>query len=60
MAGESIHDKLNNVRKPRVHITYQVETEGAVVSGKKVLVSAARTESVAVPTPSRADNSLRN
>lgn len=30
MAGESIHDKLNNVRKPRVHITYQVETEGAV------------------------------
>jgi type VI secretion system protein ImpB len=27
----SIHDKLNRVRKPRVHITYQVETEGAVV-----------------------------
>lgn len=26
----SIHDKLNRVRKPRVHITYQVETEGAV------------------------------
>ena len=23
----SIHDKLNRVRKPRVHITYQVETE---------------------------------
>lgn len=27
----SIHDKLNRVRKPRVHITYDVETEGAVV-----------------------------
>lgn len=27
----SIHDKLQRVRKPRVHITYQVETEGAVV-----------------------------
>lgn len=26
----SVHDKLNRVRKPRVHITYQVETEGAV------------------------------
>ncbi|QDU62421.1 hypothetical protein Pan216_32880 [Planctomycetes bacterium Pan216] len=29
--GASIHDKLNRVRKPRVHITYDVETEGAVV-----------------------------
>ena len=29
--GESIHDKLKRVRKPRVHITYEVETEGAVV-----------------------------
>jgi type VI secretion system protein ImpB len=29
MAG--IHDKLNRVRKPRVHITYEVETEGAMV-----------------------------
>ena len=28
---ESIHDKLKRVRKPRVHITYDVETEGAVV-----------------------------
>jgi type VI secretion system protein ImpB len=26
-----VHDKLERVRKPRVHITYQVETEGAVV-----------------------------
>ncbi len=30
MAG--IHDKLNRVRKPRVHIKYDVETEGTVVS----------------------------
>jgi type VI secretion system protein ImpB len=28
---ESIHNKLTRVRKPRVHITYEVETEGAVV-----------------------------
>jgi len=27
----SIHDKLNRVRKPRVHISYEVETEGAMV-----------------------------
>jgi type VI secretion system protein ImpB len=29
--SSSIHDKLNRVRKPRVHITYDVETEGAQV-----------------------------
>jgi type VI secretion system protein ImpB len=29
--AESIHDKLKRVRKPRVHITYDVETEGATV-----------------------------
>jgi len=28
---ESIHKKLNRVRKPRVHISYDVETEGATV-----------------------------
>ncbi|HTW25863.1 MAG TPA: type VI secretion system contractile sheath small subunit [Acetobacteraceae bacterium] len=27
----SVHDKLNRVRKPRVHITYDVETEGAEI-----------------------------
>ncbi|MEO5369632.1 MAG: type VI secretion system contractile sheath small subunit [Magnetococcus sp. DMHC-1] len=27
----SVHDKLNRVRKPRVHISYEVETEGATV-----------------------------
>lgn len=26
----SMHDKLKKVRKPRVHITYDVETEGAM------------------------------
>jgi type VI secretion system protein ImpB len=28
---ESVHDKLKRVRPPRVHITYEVETEGAMV-----------------------------
>jgi type VI secretion system protein ImpB len=28
---ESIHQKLERVRKPRVHIKYEVETEGAIV-----------------------------
>lgn len=27
----SVHDKLNRVRKPRVHIAYEVETGGAMV-----------------------------
>lgn len=27
----SIHDKIDKVRKPRVHIKYEVETEGALV-----------------------------
>lgn len=31
MSSEGVHDKLERVRKPRVHITYQVETEGALV-----------------------------
>lgn len=29
MANDSVHDKLKRVRKPRVHITYEVETDGA-------------------------------
>ncbi len=28
--AKSIHDKLKRVRKPRVHITYDVETNGAI------------------------------
>jgi len=31
MMAESVQQKLSRVRKPRVHITYDVETEGAVV-----------------------------
>jgi type VI secretion system protein ImpB len=31
MSSGSVHDKLGRVRKPRVHITYEVETEGAKV-----------------------------
>ncbi len=31
MAAESQQQKLTRVRKPRVHITYEVETEGAQV-----------------------------
>ena len=31
MGSESTQKKLDRVRKPRVHITYDVETEGAVV-----------------------------
>ena len=27
----SVHEKLSRVRKPRVHITYEVETEGAMI-----------------------------
>ena len=29
--SDSVHAKLNRVRKPRVHITYDVETEGAQI-----------------------------
>ncbi|MGQ9424416.1 type VI secretion system contractile sheath small subunit [Gilvimarinus sp. F26214L] len=29
--SDSIHDKLKRVRKPRVHITYDVETDGGAV-----------------------------
>jgi type VI secretion system protein ImpB len=29
--SESIHDKLKRVRKPRVHITYDVEANGSVM-----------------------------
>ena len=29
MSSASIHDKMKRVRPPRVHITFEVETEGA-------------------------------
>src|SRR6266480_6746050 len=31
MGSESVNEKLSRVRKPRVHIKYEVETEGATV-----------------------------
>ena len=31
MLSQSVHSKLSRVRKPRVHITYDVEIEGAVI-----------------------------
>lgn len=31
MAKASVHEKLERVRKPRVHIKYEVETEGAQI-----------------------------
>lgn len=31
MANKGVHSKLSRVRKPRVHISYEVETGGAVV-----------------------------
>src|SRR5438128_8315 len=34
----SIHDKLGRIRTPRVHITSQVETEGAAVEKELPLV----------------------
>jgi predicted component of type VI protein secretion system len=41
---ESVHEKLKRVRKPRVHITYEVETEGAVVLKELVDDDKARAE----------------
>ncbi|GAB3528871.1 type VI secretion system contractile sheath small subunit [Photobacterium alginatilyticum] len=35
---DSIHGKLSRVRKPRVHITYDVETEGASVKKELAFV----------------------
>src|SRR3982751_501519 len=32
MGSESLQKKLDRARKPRVHITYDVETEGAMVT----------------------------
>lgn len=29
--SDSIHDKLKRVRKPRVHITYELETDGTTI-----------------------------
>jgi inosine-uridine nucleoside N-ribohydrolase len=55
--SSSIHDKLNRVRKPRVHITYDVETEGALTGGMTVADFRPYSEAernVNVSAPSRA------
>ena len=36
--SESMHDKLGRVRKPRVHITYDLETNGAVANKEQPFV----------------------
>src|SRR5579875_523018 len=46
----SIHDKLNRVRKPRVHITYEVETEGAQVERELPFVVGVLGDSSRDPT----------
>jgi type VI secretion system protein ImpB len=40
MSDNSVHDTLKNVRKPRVHITYEVETENAQRKKELPLVGA--------------------
>ena len=40
MSNNSVHDTLKNVRKPRVHITYEVETENAQRKKELPLVGA--------------------
>jgi len=38
--AESVNEKLKRVRKPRVHITYEVETEGSMVQKELPFVMA--------------------
>ena len=48
--AESIHEKLKRVRKPRVHITYDVETEGALVQRELPFVVGVMGDSSGNPT----------
>ena len=48
--SSSIHDKLNRVRKPRVHITYEVETEGAQIQRELPFVVGIMGDSSGDPT----------
>jgi type VI secretion system protein ImpB len=52
MSG-SVHDKLERVRKPRVHITYQVETEGAEIVKELPFVVGVLGDFSGDPDPSR-------
>jgi len=47
---DSVHDKLSRVRKPRVHITYDVETEGASVKKELPFVVGVMGDFSANPT----------
>ena len=54
----SIHDKLNRVRKPRVHISYEVETEGAMVKKDLPFVVGVMGDFSGDPTQLKVDNTL--
>lgn len=60
MSATSIHEKLNRVRKPRVHITYQVETEGAVVDKELPFVIGVLGDFSGDPDPERPLAPLRD
>ena len=48
----SVHQKLARVRKPRVHITYDVETEGAAIVRELPFVSVSWATTPAIrPSP---------
>jgi type VI secretion system protein ImpB len=49
----SIHDKLDSVRRPRVHIKYQVETNGAMVERELPFVVGIMGDFSGNPTASR-------
>jgi type VI secretion system protein ImpB len=51
MISQSIHAKLSRVRKPRVHITYDVETEGAVIQKELPFVVGVIGDFSGKPTP---------
>ena len=55
----SINDKLERVRKPRVHIKYEVETEGAEVS-KELPFTVGSIGDYAGPNPGVKQKSLKD
>ncbi len=48
--AESVHNKLERVRRPRVHIKYEVETEGAQVERELPFVVGVLGDFSGVPT----------
>lgn len=55
----SINDQLDRVRKPRVHIKYDVETEGASIS-KELPLSVASVGDYAGPNPGVVQEALKD